>query len=64
MMRPGARERSWPIEATKRAAKASMTVTAADTMTSPARHRATIRLSCGPCPFPICSRYRNNMNTM
>ncbi len=56
MMSPGARERSWPMEATSRAAKASMTVMAADTMTSPARHRATMRLSCGSCPLASCSR--------
>ena len=56
MIRPGARERSWPMEATSSAAKASMTVAAADAMTSPARQRATIKLSCGSCPFPNCSR--------
>ena len=64
MMRPGARVRSWPMDATRSAAKASMTVTAADRITSPARQRAIIRLSCGSSPLPICSRYRKSMKTM
>ena len=56
MMSPGARERSWPMVAISRAAKASITVMAADVMTSPARHRATMRLSWGVCPLASCSR--------